>query len=276
MAEPSTVLITGGTGGIGSALARRLTDRGDRVVLFARDEDRLRSFADELGEASALAVPGDAGNPADLERAVTAAVETFGRLDGLAHCIGSVVIRPLHLLSPEQFDEAIHVNLRTAFNAVKAALKPMRSQNSGSVVLFSTVAVQQGLNNHEAIAAAKAGIEGLVRSAAVSYARSNIRFNAVAPGMTETGLTEPLLKNEASRSFSASMHPLGRIGRPDEPAAVAAFLLGPDAGWITGQVWGVDGGLGAGMAAAEGRERRLSRGPAARPRGALARDTRPG
>lgn len=249
MAEPQTVLITGGTGGIGSALAKMLVERGDRVVLFARHEEPLRSFASELGgDQAAIAVSGDAGEPADLERGVSEAVERFGRLDGMAHCIGSVVIKPLHLLSPEDFDAAIHINLRTAFNAVKATLKPMRSQNSGSIVLFSTVAVQQGINNHEGIASAKAGIEGLVRSAAVSYARSNIRFNAVAPGMTETGLTESLLKNEASRDFSAAIHPLGRIGQPQDPAAVAAFLLGPQAGWITGQVWGVDGGLGAGMA----------------------------
>ncbi|QDV38073.1 SDR family NAD(P)-dependent oxidoreductase [Tautonia plasticadhaerens] len=249
MAEPQTVLITGGTGGIGSALARILVERGDRVVLFARHEGPLRALASELGgDDRAIAVSGDAGHLADLERASSAAVERFGRLDGLAHCIGSVVIKPLHLLSPEEFDEAIRINLRSAFNAVKAVLGPMRAQNSGSVVLFSTVAVRQGINNHEGIAAAKAGIEGLVRSAAVSYARSSIRFNAVAPGMTETGMTEPLLKNDASRKFSASIHPLGRIGQPSEPAAVAAFLLGPGAGWITGQVWGVDGGLGAGIA----------------------------
>jgi NAD(P)-dependent dehydrogenase (short-subunit alcohol dehydrogenase family) len=122
----------------------------------------------------------------------------------------------------------------------------MRAQNSGSIVLFSTVAVRQGINNHEGIAAAKAGIEGLARAGAISYARSNIRFNAVAPGLTETALTAALLQNEASRKFSAAMHPLGRVGHPEEPAAVAAFLLGPETGWITGQVWGVDGGLGAG------------------------------
>jgi NAD(P)-dependent dehydrogenase (short-subunit alcohol dehydrogenase family) len=249
MANPQTVLITGGTGGIGSALARMLVKRGDRVVLFARHEEPLQALASELGgEPSAISVPGDAGNISDLDRAVSLAVEQFGRIDGLAHCIGSVVIKPLHLLSIEDFDAAIHINLRTAFLAVKAALKPMRSQNSGSIVLFSTVAVQQGINNHEVISAAKAGIEGLVRSGSVSYARSGIRFNAVAPGMTETPLTEPLLRNDASRNFSAAIHPLGRIGQAAEPAAVAAFLLGPDAGWITGQVWGVDGGLGAGMA----------------------------
>ena len=249
MADPRTILITGGSGGIGSALARRLVDRGDRIVLFARGEGPLRDLADGLGgEDVAIPIVGDAHNAEDLRRAVEATVDRFGRLDGLAHCVGSILIKPLHLIEPEDFETAIRVNLLTAFHAVRAVLGPMREQGSGSVVLFSTVAVGQGVNNHEGIAAAKAGIEGLVRSAAVSYARSNIRFNAVAPGMTETGLTAPLLKNEASRTFSAAMHPLGRIGRPEEPAAVAAFLLGPESSWISGQVWGVDGGLGAGVA----------------------------
>ena len=249
MADRQTILITGGTGGIGSALARLLVDRGDRVALFARNEGPLRELVKGLGgEDVAIPVAGDAHKAEDLQRAVEAAVERFGKLDGLAHCIGSILIKPLHLIEPEDFEETIRVNLLTAFHAVKAVLGPMREQGSGSVVLFSTVAVQQGVNNHEGIAAAKAGIEGLVRSAAVSYARSGIRFNAVAPGMTETALTAPLLKNEASRSFSAAMHPLGRIGRPEEPAAVAAFLLGPESSWVSGQVWGVDGGLGAGVA----------------------------
>ena len=123
----------------------------------------------------------------------------------------------------------------------------MRSQKQGSIVLVSTVAVAQGLNNHESIAAAKAGIEGLIRSAAITYARETIRFNAVAPGLTDTPLAEPLLRNEASRNFSQAMHPLGRVGLPQEIARVIAFLLDPENSWITGQVWGVDGGLGAGF-----------------------------
>ncbi len=250
MSSSEVVLIVGGTGGIGTALAQRLVNRGSRIALFARDPERIEQLVKNLGGANhALGVAGDAGVPDALEGAVEAVVERFGRLDGLAHCVGTVVLKPLHLLTNELFDETIHLNLKTAFYAARAALKPMRSQQSGSIVLFSTVAVQQGIFNHEGIAAAKAGIEGLVRSAAITYAKNNIRFNAIAPGMTETNLTAGLLKNDASRKFSESMHPMGRIGQPDDPAAAAAFLLSPEASLITGQILGVDGGLGAGVPA---------------------------
>ncbi len=242
-----SILITGGAGGMGSALTRLLVARGDRVVLMGRRLEPLEELAQELG-GSVIVSPGDAGSSADLDRAVNVAVEQFGRLNGLAHCVGSIRLKPLHLTTPEEFAETLQTNLTTAFLACRAALAPMRKQSSGSIVLVSSVAARQGLNNHESISAAKAGLEGLVRSAAITYARQNIRFNAVAPALTETPLAAPLLRSEASRAFSEAMHPLGRIGQPGDIARPMAYLLSEDASWITGQVWGIDGGLGTGIA----------------------------
>lgn len=243
------VLITGGAGGIGSALARRLVARGDRVVLFGRTAGTLEALAAELGgEERALAHEGDARAAEDLERAVGCAVERYGSLAGLAHCVGSIVLRPLHATTPEEFRSTLDLNLTSAFLACRAALGAMRRGGGGSIVLVSSAAARQGLMNHEAIAAAKAGIEGMVRAAAMTYARQSIRVNAVGPGLTETALAAPIVSSPASRQVSEAMHPLGRLGRPEDVAAAIAFLLGPESGWITGQVLGIDGGLAAGYA----------------------------
>lgn len=245
------MFITGGAGGIGSALARTLVSRGDRVALFGRTQQALEALADELGGPNhALAIAGDALHFSNLQHAVEQTLAHWGTLDGLAHCIGSIVLKPLHLTTPEEFAQTINQNLTSAFLAARAVIDTMRARQSGSVVLVSSVAARQGLTNHEAIAAAKAGLDGLVRAAAITYARQSIRFNAVAPGLVETKLAAPLLRTDAARSFSESMHPLGRLGKPEDVAAAIAYLLGPESSWITGQVWAIDGGLSSGYAPA--------------------------
>ena len=238
-------LVTGGSGGIGSQTARRLVATGARVALVARDRERLESVARDVG---ATAYEGDVLDPERMTEIVTRVEEDLGPIDGLVHAVGSIVLRPLHALSLEDWRATLEINATSAFIATKAVVTKMMRRKRGSIVLFSTVAAQTGLQNHEAIAAAKAAIEGLTRSAAISYSRYNVRVNAVAPALTRTELSRSLWANEATLAASVAMHPLGRIGEPDDVAAAAAFLVSDDASWITGQILGVDGGLGTGFA----------------------------
>ncbi len=159
----------------------------------------------------------------------------------MANCVGSLLLKPAHLTTDEDWNSVVALNLGTAFAAVRAAARTIDSD--GSVVLVSSAAARIGLPNHEAIAAAKAGVIGLMLAAAASYAPRRIRCNAVAPGLVRTPLTQRITANPTAEKASVSLHALGRLGEPGEVAEVIAWLLGAASGWITGQVIGVDGGL---------------------------------
>jgi NAD(P)-dependent dehydrogenase (short-subunit alcohol dehydrogenase family) len=232
------VLILGAAGGIGSALARRLSSAGTSLVLAGRDASRLGPLAAETG---ATAVVADATRPGEVEAAAAAAVAAHGRLDGVANCVGSILLKPAHLTSEEEWDAVVAANLKSAYSAVRAAARAMTA--GGSVVLVSSAAARLGLANHEAIAAAKAGVIGLALSAAATYAPKGIRVNAVAPGLVRTPMTARITGSEASLKASTALHALGRIGEPEEVASAIAWLLDPAQSWVTGQVIGVDGGL---------------------------------
>lgn len=232
-------LVLGATGGIGSEVVRRLTSTGDRVLAVARGAERLAELANATG-AEPLAA--DATSFEDVEAAAARAQDLWGRLDGVVNCVGSVLLRPAHLTSQDAYRETVALNLDTAFAAVRAAGKSL--QQGGAVVLVSTAAVRSGLPNHEAIAAAKGGVEGLVRSAAATYGPAGIRFNAVAPGLVRTPLTERITSNERAAEASRLMHVLGRLGEPADVASAIVWLLDRAQSWVTGQVIGVDGGLG--------------------------------
>lgn len=234
-------LIFGAYGGIGGALARRLELGGAQLALSGRDPARLAPLATELG---ALALPADASNFEAVEQAVEQVMDAHGRIDGVASCVGSLLLKPAHLTKPQEWADTVSANLTSSFAVLRAAVRPMMRQKQGSVVLVSAAAAAIGLANHEAIAAAKGGIDALVRSAAATYGRSGVRVNAVAPGLVETPLTERITKSGPGRASSEAMHALGRIGEPEDIAAAMAWLLGSEADWVTGQTLGVDGGLG--------------------------------
>ena len=230
--------VLGATGGVGSALARRLAGEGAEVWLAARGEGALDELAREI---EGVGRPVDARRFEEVESFLSEAAAEG--LDGVASCIGSVLIRPAHLTSEDQYEETLETNLRTAFATVRGAARVL--DGPASVVLVSTAVVRMGVANHEAIAAAKGGVEGLVRSAAATYAGRELRFNAVAPGLVRTPATERITKNEQAADASRRMHALGRLGEPEDVAAAMAWLLSPATDWVTGQVLGVDGGLGS-------------------------------
>lgn len=241
MEQKRTYVVFGGTGAVGTALVRDLTSSGANVVIGVRDPQKAVGLVQDTG---CDVHPVAADDSDSFESCLKLATEKHGRIDGVANCIGSVLLKPGHLTTDEEWHDVITTNLTSAFCVVRAAAKNLR-KSGGSVVLVSSAAAEIGLSNHEAIAAAKAGIAGLVRSAAATYANRSIRFNAVSPGLVKSEMTRKLWENEESAAMSAQMHALGRLGEPEDVARAISWLLGEASSWVTGQTIGVDGGLGS-------------------------------
>jgi len=243
--DGSVAIIFGGGGGVGSALATRLADSDWRVVVAGRTQESLDRVAATTRAETRIV---DATDADAVEALLQETRQRHGRLDGVANCVGSLLLKPAHQTSVDEFDDVIRTNLGSAFAVVRAAARTMTTadaggRSGGSVVLVSTAAALGGFANHEAIAAAKAGVVGLMQAAAATYAPRNLRINAVAPGLTNTPLAARLVENPTSRKASEAMHALGRIGEPDHVASMIAWLLDPGNDWTTGQVIAIDGGL---------------------------------
>ncbi|HAN99923.1 MAG TPA: oxidoreductase [Planctomycetaceae bacterium] len=234
------IAILGASGTIGSAVARRLVAAGRPVLLVGRDAERLAPLAAELDQPMETV---DFRSSADLEAALERRIASGLQLGGIVNAIGSVLLKGAHATSDEEFRETLETNLFTSFAAVRAAGKLLRS-TGGSIVLFASAAAEIGIQNHEAIAAAKAGVIGLARSAAATYAGNDLRFNVVSPGLVRTEMTKRIWQNPASAAASESMHALKRLGDPDQVASLVQWLVDPQNDWVTGQVFGIDGGLG--------------------------------
>lgn len=239
--EHPVAVIVGASGGIGSSLCENLTHQGWKLVLGGRKESKLSELSKRWDQPF---LAGDARDPEYTNKLFQLAAETFGVVSGGVNLAGSILLKSAHQTSPEELMETIQQNLFTSFNLVRSAIPHLR-KNGGSIVLVSSVAAKLGLANHEAIAAAKAAVEGLTLSSAATYAPYKIRFNAVAPGLVKTSLSSKLTSNEMLLKASTLMHPLQRIGTPEDVASAIDWFLSPKQSWVTGQILGIDGGLGS-------------------------------
>ncbi|GGD90891.1 short-chain dehydrogenase [Aureimonas endophytica] len=229
-------LIFGGNGGIGEAVAERLRASGHEVTIAGRNEPELRAVAERIG---ARALVCDVLKDEDLTRL---AENIADGLDGLVFAVGTINLKPFEKLTEEDFLGDFRLNAVAAARSVQVMLPKLRAaKNGASVLLFSTVAVEQGFAAHASIAMAKGAVAALTRTLAAELA-PEIRVNAIAPSLTDTPLGQKVAGSERMADAVAKMHPLPRLGRAADMAAMAELLLTAEGGWITGQVIGIDGG----------------------------------
>lgn len=223
-------LIIGASSGIGKQTAEFLAKSGNHVI----GTFHSTQLTDETSKISYH--PLDVfDNPLDIEFLPDS-------IDGLVYCPGSILLRPFHRIRPEEFIRDYELQVTGAVKVIQAVLPRLRKAENASIVLFSTVAVQTGFNFHSMVSASKGAIEGLTRALAAEFAPV-IRVNCIAPSLTDTPLAGSLLSSEEKKIANAQRHPLKRIGRVDDIAAMAEFLLSDKSSWITGQVLHVDGGM---------------------------------
>ncbi|EOR92917.1 dehydrogenase [Arcticibacter svalbardensis MN12-7] len=227
------ILIVGGSSGIGLSLVKLLSASGATVYNVSRSaSDNWSKGVKHLS----LDV---------LEDVSSLATYLPEQIHGLVYAVGSINLKPFGRLTEDDFIHDYRLNVVGAVKVIQQALKSLKNAKGASIVLVSTVASKIGMGFHTSIAAAKSGVEGLAISLAAELANQNIRVNVIAPSLTDTPLAKNLLNTPEKRNASALRHPLGKIGEPDDIAKAIRFLLSTDSAWMTGQVIGVNGGLGS-------------------------------
>lgn len=236
------IWITGATGAVGAGLARTLQVSGRPLILTGRNSEALHELADTLSVKS-IVVPSDLSQPGAATGALADACREIGPVDGFAHCVGSTMIRPLHLTSDDDLEQVMRLNFFTVAWALKAFIAlQLKQQTSASAVLVGSVVACAGFPNHEAIASAKAAVAALAISSAATYAERAIRVNCVHPGLTVSKMSARLTGSPELLARNARSNPMGIVGEGRDTAALMSFLLSDASRWITGQQISVDGG----------------------------------
>jgi NAD(P)-dependent dehydrogenase (short-subunit alcohol dehydrogenase family) len=228
-------LIFGATGAIGSSLAKQLKESSQDAHLVSRNEEELKSLSENLDFTFTVA---DVLEDGFIDK-IKSDTADFN-ISGLAYCIGSIDLKPLKRVTESDLNQCMKLNLYSAIEAIKGFQDDLK-KNHGSIVLFSSVAAQKGFTNHTIIASAKAAVEGLTVTLAAEFAPS-IRVNCIAPSLTDSKISQSMLKSEVVAEALAKAHPLKRLGEGKDSASLAGFLLGEGSSWVTGQIIGVDGG----------------------------------
>jgi NAD(P)-dependent dehydrogenase (short-subunit alcohol dehydrogenase family) len=225
----ANIVIIGASSGIGSALAKQLISQGEQVYGTYNKTTTLDNGFAKLQPLNILDEYPDFSFLPEM-------------IDGLIYCPGAVVLKPFNRIKPEDFVADYQLQVIGAVKVIQACLPKLRNSSQASVVLFSTVAVQMGFNFHTLVASSKGAVEGFTKALAAEFA-PKIRINCIAPSITDTPLASSLLSTTEKKEANAQLHPLKKIGKPDDLANLAAFLLSEKSSWITGQVLHVDGGL---------------------------------
>lgn len=227
--QGKTILVIGASSGIGRATAELALSKGATVISASRSNPNISGV-----------------QHFDLDITNPNADYSFipMELHGLVYAPGTINLKPFHRIKEEEFQNDLNINVLGATKVLQAAFKSLKMAKGASVVLYSTVAAKLGMNFHSSIALAKGAVEGLGKSLAAEWSSHNIRVNMVAPSLTDTPLAGRILSTDDKKEASNKRHPIGRYGESEDLAEISTFLLSDQSSWITGQVIGVDGGVG--------------------------------